>query len=325
LNHRRGCLGYAVQHQTPALQGATSPSAGSDVAADKVVWDGIVDCAQFRTRLGQRALVVLDCRHDLARPEWGEQQYRLGHIPGAVFVHLDRDLAGPTTGFNGRHPLPDRETLAASLRSWGISAASQVVVYDASEGAYAARAWWLLRWLGHGRVAVLDGGWTAWLAAALPVSGELPSALPGDFQAGTSLQAVAELAAVMAVAGAAAVPPPERFCALLLDARAPDRFAGRNETVDPVAGHIPGALNRYWKQNLDGEGRFKSAALLHAEYSALLGGRSAQQVIVQCGSGVTACHDALALHLAGLPGAALYPGSWSHWIADPSRPIATGP
>jgi len=281
--------------------------------------DGLIDGAHLRELLGSPDLVILDCRHDLAQPEAGRQQYAQGHIPGAVFAHLDHDLAGARTGSNGRHPLPDRETLAARLGSWGVGPASRVVAYDASEGAYAARAWWLLRWLGHGRVAVLDGGWNAWLAAGLPVDAQQPEPVPGHFHVGIPLQAVTDVSAVLAHALA-----PARAGMLLLDARAPDRFEGRNETIDPVGGHIPGAVNRFWKDNLDGHGRFKTAAALRGEYGALLEGRAPQQVVAQCGSGVTACHDLLALHLAGLPGAALYPGSWSEWIADPSRPVAQG-
>ena len=284
--------------------------------------DGVIRVAQLGALLGAPGLVILDCRHDLAQPDWGAQQYRARHVPGAVFAHLDRDLAGPRTGTNGRHPLPPPEAFAARLRHWGVGAHSRVVAYDDAQGAYAARAWWMLRWLGHRQVAVLDGGWTAWEAAGMPVSDQEPRVVPGDFRAGPSLQAIADVADVLSVARAAAAPGGS--ATLLLDARAPDRFEGRNESVDPVAGHIPGAVNRFWKHNLDERGNFKPSPQLRAEYEALLQGRAPRQVIVQCGSGVTACHDALALHLAGLPGAALYPGSWSEWIADPARPIALG-
>jgi thiosulfate/3-mercaptopyruvate sulfurtransferase len=294
----------------PAVPGAATPG------------DGLISCAQLRDQLGSPGLVILDCRHDLARPDWGRAQYGLGHIPGALFAHLDEDLAGARTGRNGRHPLPDAQALAARLRAWGVGPDSRVVAYDATEGAYAARAWWLLRWLGHARVAVLDGGWSAWMAAAMPVDTRVPAPPAGQFRVGASLQAVADAAAVLDHARAATAAA--RTPTLLLDARAPDRYEGRNETLDPVAGHIPGAVNRCWKDNLDAQGRFKPAAQLRAEYSALLDGRPPHQAIVQCGSGVTACHDALALHLAGLPGAALYPGSWSEWIADPARPVVRG-
>ncbi len=284
--------------------------------------EGTIGIAQLAAQLGAPGLVILDCRHDLAQPDWGAHQYRASHIPGAVFAHLDRDLAGPRSGTNGRHPLPPPEAFAARLRHWGVGAHSRVVAYDAAQGAYAARAWWMLRWLGHRQVAVLDGGWTAWQDAGMPVSGEVPAGAHGDFRIGPSLQAVTDVADVLAVARAGDAAG--AGVALLLDARAPDRFEGRNETIDPVAGHIPGAVNRFWKHNLDEQGFFKAPARLRNEYEALLQGRSPRQVIVQCGSGVTACHDALALHIAGLPGAALYPGSWSEWIADPARPVARG-
>jgi thiosulfate/3-mercaptopyruvate sulfurtransferase len=284
-------------------------------------WNGIVDVTSLRSALGTPTLRILDCRHDLAQPDLGQQQYRQGHIPGAVFAHLERDMADARISDGGRHPLPDRAELAARLRSWGISTTSQVVAYDASEGSYAARAWWLLRWLGHPSVAVLDGGWPAWVAAGCPWSAQEPDREPGDFTARPSLQPVVDVDAVAARSATAAPGSPS----LLLDARAPDRYEGRNETVDPVAGHIPGAVNRFWKLNLAAGGRFKAPAQLRSEYEAILGGRAPDQVSVQCGSGVTACHDLLAMHLAGLEGAALFPGSWSQWIRDPARPIRTGP
>ena len=284
--------------------------------------DGIIGVRQLRELLGTPGLVILDCRHDLAQPDWGAQQYALGHIPGAVFAHLDRDLAGTRSTTSGRHPLPLPGAFADRLRAWGVGSASRVVAYDAAQGAFAARAWWMLRWLGHQQVAVLDGGWPAWQEAGMPVSDQAPEPEHGNLRAAPSLQAVAGIDAVLAVAHSTAAN--EQAAALLIDARAPDRFEGRNETVDPVAGHIPGAVNRFWKQNLDEQGRFKPAQQLRAEFAALLQERTPEQVIVQCGSGVTACHHALALHLAGLHGAALYPGSWSEWITDPARPVALG-
>ena len=283
-------------------------------------WDALIDVAVLRGLLDTPGVRILDCRHDIARPDLGQEQYGQGHIPGAVFAHLDRDLSGVKTGRSGRHPLPEPSALAARLRAWGIGSTDQIVAYDASEGSYAARAWWLLRWLGHSKVAVLDGGWTAWVAAGYPISEQEPAPQHGDFSARSSLQAVDSVDVVAARSAATSAEAPT----LLIDARAPDRYEGRNETVDPVAGHIPGAINRYWKQNLGQDGRFKSAAQLRSEYQAILAGRGPDQVTVQCGSGVTACHDLLALHVAGLTGAALFPGSWSQWVADPSRPVVLG-
>ena len=284
-------------------------------------WEDLIDAASLHGILGDPDVRILDCRHDLAQPALGQEQYRAAHIPGAVFAHLDRDLSGAKTGSNGRHPLPDRAILAARLRSWGIGTSTQVVAYDASEGCYAARAWWLLRWLGHRSVAVLDGGWPTWLSAQYPTSRQAPRHEAGDFRARASLEPAVSADVVARRSQIAAPAGPD----LLIDARAPDRYEGRNETIDPVAGHIPGAVNRFWRSNLAADGRFKPASQLRAEYEGLLGCRAPREVIVLCGSGVTACHDLLALHVAGLPGAALFAGSWSQWIADPTRPIRLGP
>ncbi len=279
-----------------------------------------MDAASLIAHLDSAHPRILDCRHDLAHPELGHDQYRQGHILGAVFAHLDRDLSGRREAHTGRHPLPARDELASKIRSWGIDPGMQVVVYDANEGSYAARAWWLLRWMGHSKVALLDGGWQAWIGAGGPTSTEESSYAPGGFTAGPALQTVSNLEDVMSISHEA-VPSARR---VIVDARASDRYEGRNESIDPVAGHIPGALNRPWKQNLGEAGRFKSPAQLRQEFSALLGGRAARDVTMQCGSGVTACHNLLALHVAGLDGASLYPGSWSQWICDPARPISTG-
>lgn len=289
---------------------------------DRSEYDAVIDAASLHQLLEAGAPVgVLDCRHDLAQPDLGREQYRMAHIPGAVFAHLDQDLSGPKTGSNGRHPLPERSDLAERLRGWGVGAAAQVVAYDASEGCYAARAWWLLRWLGHAKVAVLDGGWPAWLAAGYPTSQAEPTPQAGDFRVRPPLEAIVDVDTV-AQRSRLASPASEH---LLIDARAPDRYEGRTETIDAVAGHIPGAVNRFWKDNLTLEGRFKPPDQLRLEYGALLAGRAPSRVVLQCGSGVTACHDLLAMYLAGLAGAALFPGSWSQWIADPSRPIRLGP
>ncbi len=283
-------------------------------------WGALVSAADLNGALNATDLCVLDCRFDLGQPALGMEQYRLGHIPGAHYANLDTDLAGPRTGSNGRHPLPEPKALTQRLRDWGVSKHTRVVAYDASQGSYAARAWWLLRWLGHDLVSVLDGGWDTWLAGGYAQSTQVPALAPGDFATGLSLQGTVSVSVLASSRAAGA-----SGAHLLLDARAPDRYEGRNETIDPIAGHIPGAINRFWKQNLAPDGRFKDPASLRSEYQALLSGRTPGQVICQCGSGVTACHDLLAMHVAGMEGAALYPGSWSEWISDSSRPVVTGP
>ncbi|KDP86553.1 3-mercaptopyruvate sulfurtransferase [Cupriavidus sp. SK-3] len=265
-----------------------------------------------------RHSVVIDCSFDLANPAAGRDAYHVGHLPGALYLHLDNELSGEKTGSNGRHPLPDPNTLAARLRALGVNEDTQVIAYDAQGGMYAARAWWLLRWLGHGAVAVLDGGKNAWVAAGLPLeAGNTPDPeTPGNLIRKASLVPTVDADAVLAN-----LANPKR---LVVDARAADRFRGENETLDPVGGHIPGAVNRFFKDNLEGNGSFKPAAALKQEFGQVLGGTPASEAVMQCGSGVTACHNLLALEVAGLPGAALYPGSWSEWCADPARPVASG-
>ncbi|WP_432720831.1 sulfurtransferase [Jeongeupia wiesaeckerbachi] len=258
--------------------------------------------------------VVVDCRHDLADPEAGRRAYASSHIPGAVFAHLDLDLSGPKTGRNGRHPLPTPEALARWAGSVGIGAQTHVVAYDASGGMFAARLWWLLRWLGHERVSVLDGGWQAWLDAGLPVSVEPAQPVAEVYPRQVPSAATVDVDQVRANLTAAAF--------LVVDARSPDRYRGLGETIDPVGGHIPGASNRFFQHNLDANGRFKSPDQLRDEWRDVIGARSAADIVCQCGSGVTACHNLLALELAGLSGAKLYPGSWSEWCADPANPVA---
>jgi len=265
-----------------------------------------------------RRTVIIDCSFDLTNPAAGREIYQQGHLPGAFYLHLDNELSGPKTGVNGRHPLPDAELLVNRLRALGVDDDTLVVAYDAHGAMYAARLWWLMRWVGHGAVAVLDGGKAAWVAAGLPLE---PGATPdpetgGNLTRRPSLVRTADANALLANLDKPAL--------LVVDARAPDRFRGENETLDPVGGHIPGAANRFFKDNLAADGRFKPADQLRAEFEEVFGGKPAAQTVMQCGSGVTACHNLLAMEAAGLTDAALYPGSWSEWCADPKRPVATG-
>lgn len=259
--------------------------------------------------------VVFDCRHDLLDPEAGGRAYAADHIPGALHLHLERDLSGAKTGRNGRHPLPDPEAFAERLGCLGVGQGVQVVAYDSGPGPFAARLWWMLRWMGHEAVAVLDGGYAHWMAEGRPTSTEPSTRPPARFVRRPGAVAV-DAAYVEAHLGDPAV--------RLLDARSPERFRGENETLDPVAGHIPGAINRYFMENLAPDGRFKPAEELRRAFSSLLRGADPGAVVHQCGSGVTACHNLLAMEVAGLAGSRLYPGSWSEWCADPARPVARG-
>lgn len=283
------------------------------------VFTTLIDSPSLAARIVDDAasLCIIDCRADLSDPSAGARAFAERHLPGARHLDLEQDLSGPKTGSNGRHPLPEREVLAAKLARMGVNTATQVVVYDAHGGMYAARLWWLLRWLGHDAVAVLDGGFPAWEASGGLVEFSPPRvATPGDFVARDPLVDTVDADAVLANIGSKA-----RF---VVDARAPDRYRGENEDRDPVAGHIPGAGNRFFKDNLDSDGRFKSPEVLKAEWQAILSTTPATEAVMQCGSGVTACHNLLALEIAGLNGATLYPGSWSEWVADRTRPVATG-
>jgi len=279
----------------------------------------LIDANTLSQHLSDPQWVILDCRHDLMNPDFGRNAFAEGHIQGAQFANIDTDLSGPKVGadgvFRGRHPLPDRAALLETLRRWGINDGSQVIAYDAHGGMYAARLWWLLRWLGHDAVAVLDGGLATWGAAGQPLVTSVSERPRGNLTDRPAL--------VRTVSAGELVENLDTKRLQVVDARANDRFRGENETIDPVGGHIPGARNRFFKDNLQADGRFKDAATLKQELAPVVGAPAA--AVMQCGSGVTACHNLLALEVAGLPGAALYPGSWSEWCADSSRPVATGP
>ncbi|QEL64275.1 thiosulfate sulfurtransferase [Oryzomicrobium terrae] len=273
----------------------------------------LLSVAGLAAQLSDPALRVVDCRHDLANPAAGEAAYGVGHIPGAVFAHLDRDLSGAMNGRNGRHPLPEAATLAARLGLLGIGPETRVVAYDDGPGMFAARLWWLLRWLGHDRVAVLDGGLAAWKSAGHPLETPRPEPISEHLPWRSAMDVVSAGEVLENL---------DRRAFQLVDARAPDRFRGENETLDPVGGHIPGAINRFFRDNLAPDGTFKPAARLRQEWQTLLAGRDPARVVHQCGSGVTACHNLLAMEVAGLAGSRLYAGSWSEWVSDPARPVA---
>jgi len=272
----------------------------------------LISAAELAELIGQPHVAIVDCRFDLARPDWGTEQYHAGHIPGAQYLHLDRDLSDPVTPGTGRHPLPDPARLARHLGALGVGNDSQVIAYDQGNGMYAARAWWLLRWLGHTRVAVLEAGWAAWLAAGGAAEQSVVSPQAEEFVARVAAGAVATTADVEIARN--------NSHELVVDARGADRFAGQNETIDRVAGHVPGAVNHPFVRNLTSDGYFLSRDQLRAAWLGTLGARAPAQTIAMCGSGVSACHNLLALEHAGLIGARLYAGSWSEWITDPLRP-----
>ena len=275
----------------------------------------LIDTAALAAHLTAPNFVIIDGRFDLAKPQAGEAAYADGHIPGAAYAHLDRDLSGPKTGSNGRHPLPDPMVLAATFSRLGIDATAQVVAYDQDNGMYASRLWWMLRWMGHTAVAVLDGGFAAWMADGHAVTAGIEVYGARAFSGTPNPSFTVDAATVGALATS--------DTARVIDARAPERYRGEIEPIDPAAGHIPGAANHWFARNLE-NGRFRPADALRAEFEAVAGGVSSDQVVSYCGSGVTACHNLLALEHAGLRGARLYPGSWSEWVSDPARPVEKG-
>jgi thiosulfate/3-mercaptopyruvate sulfurtransferase len=281
------------------------------------MYDTLINTELLAEHIGDPDWVICDCRFVLTMPEAGQTVYAESHIPGAVYFHLDRDLAGPVTPASGRHPLPAADQLAALLGRAGINANTQIVAYDDMNGAIAARLWWLARWLGHHRIAVLDGGWQAWLAEHRLVNADIVEPGPQHFVSHCDDTRWVTSHEVLAVVSGH---KPGR----ILDARAADRFRGENESLDPVAGHVPGAVNLPFTENVETGGRFHNLAELRIRFEAVLGDTPSEQVICMCGSGVTACHNLLAMELAGLKGARLYAGSWSEWIRDTERPVIRG-
>jgi thiosulfate/3-mercaptopyruvate sulfurtransferase len=281
----------------------------------------LIDAAGLRDLVGKPDVAIVDCRFDLMNPEGGRRAYLEGHIAGARYADLNKDLSAPITATSGRHPLPAPEEFAATLHRLGIGRATQVIAYDDSAGAFAARAWWLLRWVGHPAAAVLDGGIKAWISAGGALESGDSMTLPVR-AAAQSLSAKVDTAAAIDTAEVQARLEDPAF--LLVDARAAERYSGAVEPIDAVAGHIAGAVNQPFSANLAADGRFLPAPVLRRLWEKRLAGREAQQVAAMCGSGVTACHNLLSLEVAGFRGAKLYAGSWSEWIRDPHRPIARG-
>ena len=277
-------------------------------------WTTLVQAETLAMALNRADLVVLDCRFTLLDPHAGEHAYLQSHLPGAAYAHLERDLSDMARHGEGRHPWPYADGFTAKLSRWGIEPHHQVIAYDHGDGAIAARLWFLLRTLGHEKVAVLDGGWARWTALGLPVSSAPRATSETKYQAGFDMSRLVDAPAVAAHLADGG---------LLLDARGAARFRGEEEPLDRLAGHVPGAVNRPYAENL-ADGRFKPSMQLADEYRALLGAHEPDEVVAMCGSGVTACHNLLAMDRAGLKGAKLFTGSWSGWISDPSRRVATG-
>lgn len=280
------------------------------------MYETLISAAELSPRVDDPHWLIVDCRFELGKPETGVAAWRAGHLPNAVYAHLDRDLASPVTATTGRHPLPDVEKFAAMLGRWGITPATQVVAYDADNGTYAARLWWLLRWVGHRRVAVLDGGYKTWTDVGLPTTTSVAQRTPTTFHARPDREAWLDANQVA-----------ERVRQAdwrLLDARGAERFAGEVEPIDPVAGHVPGARNHPFATNLAASGKFAAPDELRTRFAQSQAGVADDRTIVMCGSGVTACNLLLAMEVAGKRGARLYAGSWSEWIRDPSRPVAKG-
>jgi thiosulfate/3-mercaptopyruvate sulfurtransferase len=277
----------------------------------------IIATDRLATHLQDADWLIVDCRFDLSKPRWGNEEYLKAHIPGAVFADLDRHLASPITPSSGRHPLPEPANWCETVTNWGITPDTQVIAYDSAGGSLAAvRVWWLLRAYGHHRVAVLDGGYPKWMRENRTVSTTVPNRTPAIFTGSLDLNCM--------VTSEQLVDLHHNPKMRLIDARAAERFRGEIEPIDPVAGHIPGAKNRPIAENMNPDQTFKSAAQLRAEFEDLFEEIPPQNAISYCGSGVTGIHNLLAMEIAGFTGGRLYPGSWSEWIRDPNRPVETG-
>ena len=276
----------------------------------------LIQAEDLARRLGDSAVRIFDCRFELSNPQAGRALYAAGHLPGAAYADLNADLSAAPTSTSGRHPLPEPAQFEAWLRTRGVNRNSVVVAYDDGNAAYASRLWWMLRWLGHDDVHVLDGGWRRWTGLGLPTDTLVPAPVPGDIVARPRHGMAVDVAHVLTSIGNPAI--------RLLDARGPDRYRGEVEPIDPVAGHVPGSRNHPFTTNLGPDGRFLPAAQLNAAFAKQLDGVAPGAAITMCGSGVTACQLLLAMEHAGLPGARLYPGSWSEWSRDPARPVARG-
>ena len=277
----------------------------------------VITANQFEPHLEEENWAIFDCRFDLVQPHWGEEQYLIEHIPGAVYVHLDDNLSAPKSGTNGRHPLPGIEVIAAYFSELGIDEDTQVIIYDSRGGGIAARLWWMLKYLGHEAAAVLDGGFPEWKRLGLPTRANRESRVPRQFEP--------RLKSDLKVVADEVLERRSQGSSLILDSRAPERYRGEEEPFDPIAGRIPGAVNRFWQMNIDADGRFRNPDRLKAEFDSLIGGIAPTDTIVYCGSGVTGCHNVLSMSYAGIKDVRLYAGSWSEWSSDSSRPIETGP
>ena len=277
----------------------------------------LINVDELHAQLPPPACRVVDCRFKLLQPAQGQEEYERGHIPGASYANLDNDLAGPVSDSSGRHPLPSATEFAATLSAWGIDDNSQVVVYDGASGAIAARLWWMLKWLGHERVAVLNGGFAAWQEGAYEVSDVVESVSPSSFQAQPNADLIVSTAELEEAMHAGNLP-------MLIDARDRARYAGEVEPIDSAAGHVPGSVNHPFSESVDEKGVWKSDEELRDSWSEVLGADPERPFVAMCGSGVTACHLALSAALAGYRLPRLYVGSWSEWIRDPGRPITTG-